>query len=380
MKRKRFELFPKEYGIFPFINLLYLLFPIINIASYHGVKMLLGYCLLILFFVINRKLYFTIGKAAFPYLLGLLMLLILPFSIFYGPYNLLLGYYPAGFFSWFDDKKKLKSWMMALVLVVIFCLLFNLGDMEVSSLLGIFPLVLVMFAMPLAVRSMMRSQELEQELDQANEQISELIKREERMRIARDLHDTLGHTLSLITLKSQLVEKLALKDQARAQSEAQEIKQISRSALRQVRELVTDMKAIKLSEELVQVRTIVQSAGITFHREGHVDFEEIPDLTQNILSMCLREAVTNIVKHSQATACTIHLEQLELNILMRVIDNGIGINKNESGNGLQGMAERLALIDGSMCTDSANGTELTFTVPFVVQEKEVAQDVTRPYS
>ena len=107
-------------------------------------------------------------------------------------------------------------------------------------------------------------------MDQANEQIKELIKREERVRIARDLHDTLGHTLSLITLQSQLVQRLAEKHPERAKAEAKEIEMTSRSALRQVRELVSDMRAITIAEEL-------SGYGTDFERRQELHFHIVKD-------------------------------------------------------------------------------------------------------
>ncbi|WP_374043184.1 sensor histidine kinase [uncultured Paenibacillus sp.] len=217
---------------------------------------------------------------------------------------------------------------------------------------------------------MHRRQQLEKELDQANEQIRELVKREERLRIARDLHDTLGHTLSLITLKSQLVEKLIAKQETdRAREEAREIGQTSRAALRQVRELVSDMRAVTVAQELVESERMLGSAGIELQVQGELALEGVPDLTQNMLSLCIREAVTNIVKHSRAKSCLIHIERTNAEIRIRLQDDGIGLRSGSGmGNGLNGMSERLALIDGSLSLHSdGGGTQLTVAVPLIVK-------------
>ena len=210
------------------------------------------------------------------------------------------------------------------------------------------PFFLIMLFSPFGIRSLNRRQELERELAQANEQIRNLIKGEERMRIARDLHDTLGHTLSLITLKSQLVEKLAAKDPVKAQLEAREIQNTSRAALRQVRELVSDMRTATLPEELLEAQIILESADIELVSTGNPKLEGISDLAHNILSLCLREAVTNVVKHSQASKCRIDIESLDNEWRLLVADNGIGLKGKDDGasgsNGLKGMAERLSLI------------------------------------
>lgn len=168
-----------------------------------------------------------------------------------------------------------------------------------------------MLVSPFGIKSLGRRKILEKQLDQANEVIEELVKREERMRIARDLHDTMGHTLSLITLKSQLVERLVAKDPERAQAEAREIQRTSRAALRQVRELVSEMRAVTVAEELAEAGKMLRAAEIVLEVQGEVSLEDVPDLTQNILSLCIKEAVTNIVKHSQATRCRIGIALTE---------------------------------------------------------------------
>lgn len=148
--------------------------------------------------------------------------------------------------------------------------------MEWGSVIFLAPFIIIMLISPFGVRSMNRNQKLEKELDQANEVIKELVKREERMRIARDLHDTLGHTLSLITLKSQLVEKLVTKNTERAQEEAREIQRTSRAALRQVRELVSEMRAISVAEELAEAGEMLRTAEIALEVEGDISLEGYP--------------------------------------------------------------------------------------------------------
>jgi two-component system sensor histidine kinase DesK len=128
--------------------------------------------------------------------------------------------------------------------------------------------------------------ELEQELDEANQQIKELVKREERVRIARDLHDTLGHTLSLLTLKSQLVQRTIASDPERARKEAREMETTSRAALKQVRELVSDMKTATIAEELIHIQQILRAADITFEYMGGSDFS-ISLLSHKTLSACV---------------------------------------------------------------------------------------------
>lgn len=368
----KFEIFPRKLGYFPYFWLLYISMPIIYMTQEQGLKAICGYIMIGVFIFTYRQLYFVEGRPAFSYLLALQMLVILVLTLFYNPFNLFMGFFTSNFIGWYTDKFKFKVSMIALIIIETLPIIINMSYLSPKDYLFLIPFIIIMIATPFGARSMKKHQHLEQQLDQANEHIKQLIKREERMRISRDLHDTLGHTLSLITLKSQLVNKLVDKDPSRARFEAKEIERTSRAALRQVRELVSDMRAVTLTEELMEVQVILQSARINLTVKGDVKLAGIPDLTQNILSMCLREAITNIVKHSQATSCTIHIEQLEAKIILAVQDNGMGCDVNNyslQGNGLKGMAERLSLIEGSVVLSSDKGTTLTITSPIVIKEE-----------
>ena len=215
--------------------------------------------------------------------------------------------------------------------------------------------------------------DLEQQLDQANEQIKDLIKREERVRIARDLHDTLGHTLSLITLQSQLVQRIAEKHPERAKAEAKEIEMTARSALQQVRELVSDMRTITIAEELADMEQILKAAGIQFHMEDEAELPNLSPLQQNIIGMCLREAATNIVKHSQAQSCSVTFGSTNGNFTLTIKDDGVWVSDNNyEGNGLSGMRERLALVEGKLTIEFGSGTTVELAVPIIVKEEVVA--------
>lgn len=207
-------------------------------------------------------------------------------------------------------------------------------------------------------------------LQGANDEISRLIKNEERQRIARDLHDTLGHTLSLITLKSELVERLIAENPDQASKEARAVQNISRSVLLKVRELISDMQSVDLGEECERAAQICESAGISFKLERNDELSGAPPIIRNILSMCLRECVTNVVKHSGASTCTIHLEEEPGKYILQVRDDGVGMakeNHDQFGSGLLGMKERLLLIEGKleMAAGQTRGTKITVIVPKV---------------
>jgi two-component system, NarL family, sensor histidine kinase DesK len=372
-KKQRFEIFPRRYGFFPYIFLVYLLMPAYYISVESTFKLIVGYMLLIIFLISYRQLYFSIdSKKHFHAWLVTQIGIILVLSIFYNVNHVFLGFFSAHFIGWYQNKKPFYRMLAFLGAAIILPLLFHLtrNDFELR-MLYLVPFLIIMLVTPFGIRSMNSRMELEKKLDEANEQIKELVKREERMRIARDLHDTLGHTLSLLTLKSQLVGKLALKDPERASKEAKEMERTSRSALAQVRELVSDMRTITVAEEIIESQAILQTAGIAFHVRGDSELTNVPHLTQNILSMCLKEAVTNVVKHSEARNCFVSIRQLEGEVAIMIEDDGKGLTKDHHfGNGLNGMGERLELIDGSFEFTSARGTKLEITVPIIVKERE----------
>jgi len=367
---KKISLFPSRFGFFPYIFLFYLLFPVYYLTLETGSKQLMGYGMLLVFFITYRQLYFTVGTKAFSYWLALQLSIVFIYSLFYDINYIFLGFFPANFIGFYREKPKFFRSLACLVLVLITPFLYYFVQTKTwfstSELLYFVPFLVIMLVSPFGIRSMNRRMELERQLDQANKQIEELVKREERMRIARDLHDKLGHTLSLLTLKSQLVQRLIPVDAERAQSEAKDMELTSRAALKQVRELVSDMRTATIAEELIQVQHILRAADITYRYEGDADFSQIPPLTQNIVSLCMREAATNIVKHSRATHCTVSISLSTEKISIVVRDDGAGIDKSKRfGNGLKGMQERLSLIDGELQVSAHNGTVVHITIPVI---------------
>lgn len=222
--------------------------------------------------------------------------------------------------------------------------------------------------LPISMYNRNKRVQLENELALANKKIAQLMIIEERERIARDLHDTLGQKLSLIRLKSDLAEKLITKDAERATKELQDINQTARTALNEVRELVSMMKRTRLNEEMVRIKHMLEVAGINYKITGNPDLHGVPIFTEHVLSMCLKEAITNVVKHSHATNCEITIEQFKSVVKVHVQDNGIGIRESwqrSDGNGIKGMKERLEFVNGQLHIESMNGTTLIFQIPLV---------------
>ncbi len=197
-------------------------------------------------------------------------------------------------------------------------------------------------------------------LQLAQDEIEHLAKVAERERIARDLHDLLGHTLSLITLKAELARKLVDRDPQRAKQEMLDVEHTSRAALADVREAISGYRGEGLAAELVRARKTLATAGIT----ADCDFAELPltPAQETVLALALREAVTNVVRHAEARRCSVRLQRDRQLCTLEVADNGRGADAPE-GNGLRGMRERLEALGGSLQRHSQAGTRLIIQLP-----------------
>ncbi|MCF3962027.1 sensor histidine kinase [Streptomyces fuscigenes] len=209
------------------------------------------------------------------------------------------------------------------------------------------------------------------ELREARATVATLAANEERLRMARDLHDLLGHSLSLITLKSELAGRMLPDHPDRAAEQVGDIERVSRQALTDVREAVSGYRRLTLSGELAGARTTLAVAGI----EGRLPAELPGDLpgtlegpSEEALAWSLREAVTNVVRHSGARHCDVVLtprQTLDGPFLqLTVEDDGRGTGAAPKGNGLTGLGERLDRAGGTLdLRSSRSGLTLAMRVP-----------------
>jgi two-component system sensor histidine kinase DesK len=173
--------------------------------------------------------------------------------------------------------------------------------------------------------SMVRFSLTRRELRLAREEIARLAVTNERLRIARDLHDLLGHNLSLIALKSELARRLLAVAPERAASEISDIEDVARTTLQEVREAVASYRQPTLASELQAAQEILAAAGIAYRYEGDAGISAtLPSTVEAVLSWALREGVTNVIRHSRAHQCTVRVKQGSYDICVEVIDNGSG--------------------------------------------------------
>ncbi len=197
-------------------------------------------------------------------------------------------------------------------------------------------------------------------LRMAQEEVERLAKTAERERIARDLHDLLGHTLSLITLKAELAGKLVERDPERAGREIREVERISREALREVRTAVAGYRSEGLQAELARARLALEAAGLRF--EYFAQPVELGPEAETVLALALREAVTNVIRHAGAHTCRIALEQTAEETRLEVRDDGRGGAAPE-GIGLASMRERVEGLGGRLERRAETGTSLRIVLP-----------------
>ena len=235
--------------------------------------------------------------------------------------------------------------------------MFHLDSWEWSVAIG----VCALSAMN-AVR--MRQQErANTKLRMARDEIEQLAKTAERERIARDLHDVLGHTLSLIAIKSELAGRLLATDPARTARELEEIQTTARRALAEVRQTVSGYRAQGLEAEIQQATAALAASGVTVtSRPERVP--RLPAQQEASLALILREAVTNIVRHAGARTCAIALETGPEGTVLEVRDDGCGM-RGEEGNGLRGMRERVRELGGEVQVRSEGGAVLRVKLPGV---------------
>lgn len=204
-------------------------------------------------------------------------------------------------------------------------------------------------------------------LQMAREEIEALAAVAERERIARDLHDVLGHTLSVIVLKAELAGRLLARgeDVARATEEIGDVERTARSALAEVRETIGGYRTRGLAAEMDAARSVLSAAGVHFEVEGAPVARNLRPAEETVLALALREAVTNVVRHAQARTCKLRFAMQNGRYALVIEDDGQNTAIRE-GNGLRGMRERVESMGGTLHLERERGTRLLIELPVAV--------------
>lgn len=236
-----------------------------------------------------------------------------------------------------------------------------IGQPALYWALGVFLMIMV----GIAAISRSALEDKNYALAQAQDEVKQIAAVAERERIGRDLHDLLGRTLTLIAIKADLAAKLAPRDTAKAETEMREVAAAARNALAEVRAAVAGMTGASLGREIASAQTALAAAGITCVVEG--DAEKIEQGAGAVLAMALREAITNVIRHSGARTCRILLTRAAKGLQLTVSDDGDGEAVREGG-GIGGVRSRLAAAGGGLTvTGDADGTRLIARLPMEVQ-------------
>lgn len=213
------------------------------------------------------------------------------------------------------------------------------------------------------------------ELKLSHDEVRRLAALAERERISRDLHDLLGHTLSMVAIKADLAGKLLQRDVEAARTEIAEVGDVARQALAQVRGAVSGIRATGIAAELASARLLLETDGVQFDYriEDAFSANKFSQDVEHVLAMVVREAATNILRHAKATKASARFTLEAGYAVLRIQDNGRGGTLNP-GNGLGGMRERIAGVDGTLQTASAEGggTQLHVRIPLADTQQEAA--------
>ncbi len=241
---------------------------------------------------------------------------------------------------------RVAYWAIATTVGLMLLVGLHVGEKDAGDLVLL--VLLIGYAMT-GVRQLVRTTV---ELRKARATVAQLAANEERLRLARDLHDLLGHSLSLITLKSELAGRMLPDHPGKAAQQVADIENVSRQALVDVREAVSGYRRPRLSAELAGAQVALAAADVTADLPAEPDLNGIAEESESALAWALREAVTNVVRHSGARRCTVELLRRQtldgLMLELAVEDDGAGGSGSGPGNGLTGLSERLAKAGGTL--------------------------------
>ncbi len=365
-----YHIFPKNPYISIYIWIIFCILPLFYIfKSYSPLESFLGLLLVLVFFLSYRQSFLSNGWRMYVWIafqIAISITLIIMFGYLY--FSLFLAFFIG------NIRNKTGFITMYVVHLVTTMISVSIGFFtQYELLVSQFPFILIgvigVILLPFNSYNRNKQEKLEGQLEDANKRISQLLVMQERQRIARDLHDTLGQKLSLIGLKSDLASKVIDKNPIKAKAELHDINHTARIALKEVRELVSNMRAGKLEDELLRVQQILRAAEIDFRVKGNSSLKDTPLLVENVLTMCLKEAITNVVKHSNATFCHVLIKQTQTELFLQVQDNGSGFESETQfleGHGLRGMKERLEFVNGLLEISGADGTTLNIRIPHVI--------------
>ena len=266
------------------------------------------------------------------------------------------------------DDISFKSWrfltFIALqpAIVLTNYLMGNVGPTEL-----LFYIVIFLFSdgMTFGLYRIQATELIKEEKVKQNAQLNLFLAENERNRIGRDLHDSLGHTFAMLSVKAELAQQfLQMKAYDKAEKELQEVQEISKKSMADVRRIINNLKERTLDEELVTIRAMLEMSGIQVEIDNQLNVASIPPSQQSTISMILLEAATNIIKHAQAKKSWFSLGKKDDKIVLDIQDDGCGFQKL-TGQELHSIRERLVTMSGRLeILSGKNPTQVRIELPY----------------
>ena len=256
--------------------------------------------------------------------------------------NLLIYHFGVRSFN----SLHVRTFLLAQVLVVGQLLIFQEVEVEfLAYLLGILTFIDLMTFGLVRIRIV---EDLKEAQTKQNAQINLLLAENERNRIGQDLHDSLGHTFAMLSVKTDLALQLfQMQAYPQVEKELREMQQISKESMREVRIIVENLKSRTLTSELETVKKMLEIAGIEVEIANQLDTASLTQELESTASMILLELVTNIIKHAKASKAYLRLERTEKELLLTVRDDGCGFTSIK-GNELHTVRDRVLPFSGEV--------------------------------
>ncbi len=342
------------------INLMFFVIPLFTVrfALWQYLAMAVA---LLLFLVCYFKAYRSSRQQMHGPIAGIVLLAVLITPV--NPGSISMFAYAGFFIGYANPLRRYVLLMAALVVLLIALNLLLVVPWPHFLPMGI-PVVLAVSLLGRVEQQRMLKRLAQQ---QSEDEIKQLAAMVERERIARDLHDILGHTLSSIILKADLAEKLLQHQQSgAAQQQLTELSYIARQALSQVRQSVSGYKHQGLAAEVSRLLKSLREAGFQVELSGTMP--QLDSRRETAVVLALTELVTNVIRHSKGDSCQLSFAQKEHNLCICLSDNGLDASLTE-GNGITGLRERLAAIGASLNLQQHSG--VTASIQFPLQEQAV---------
>ncbi len=270
----------------------------------------------------------------------------------------------------FGDKLRSYRFLSYLVLILAVMTMGVIYGSNMGSRLMAILLPIICLSMQFYWTKDLEVERQQKELVEKNRSINLLLAENERNRIGQDLHDTLGHVFAMLTIKAELTQALLEnEDVGAAQQEVTDLQSISKKAMGDVRAMVQSLKRHSLAEEIMILDNMLELAGVELTVTGQEIAERLADTVQGTLPMVLRELATNLIKHSQASNCSLQFEQVGATLVIHYKDDGCGF-KEQKPSDLHTIKERLVIIQGQLEMVSLKApTQIRIMVPFKEESK-----------